>query len=117
MSIREEKHQENNIKANEARYNKSFFVEINGKGCEFDTSIATQTDLLMAFIVCQQTGIYKDWFCNNGEKIDLTTDIIIAISSKFNESSNIYDKWLEYKNRIDNAQSESELNNIEINYY
>ena len=114
--LRQEKFNENTIKANESRYNKTFKINIQNKICEFDTNITTQIDLLTAFAVCSQGEIYKGWICNNGVDIDLTLEDVIQISENFRKLSNVYPQWKEYQYAIKDAKTEEELENIQIEY-
>lgn len=114
--LRDMKHQENNEKAKEARYNQEFSIEIQGQECIFNTSDETQRDLLTAFAVCSTGVTYDDWTTNNGVKLNLTLEDVTLIAAKFKELSNVYSKWNDFKEQIDKAVTVEELENIVIDY-
>ena len=111
-----EKIAENDRKASEARYNKEFTITVQNKICLFDTSEQTQRDLLTAFAVCSTGATYDGWVTNNGVELDLTLEDVALISATFKEKSNVYGKWNEYKQAIDNAETIADVEGININY-
>lgn len=110
------KYAENDFKASEARYNKEFTITVQNKVCVFDTKQTTQADLLTAFAVCSTGATYDGWITNNGVELDLTLEDVALISQVFKEKSNIYGKWNEYKQAIDNAETIADIEEIVINY-
>lgn len=111
-----EKIAENDSKASEARYNKEFTITVQNKICLFDTSEQTQRDLLTAFAECSTGVTYDGWVTNNGVELDLTLEDVALISATFKEKSNVYGKWNEYKQAIDNAETIADVEGININY-
>ena len=111
-----DKYAENDTKASEARYNKEFTITVQNKICLFDTSEQTQRDLLTAFAVCSTGATYDGWVTNNGVELDLTLEDVALISATFKEKSNVYGKWNEYKQAIDNAETIADVEGININY-
>ena len=111
-----EKYQENDLKSDLARYNQEFTITIQDKECIFDTSSKTQKDLLTAFAVCSTGSTYDGWITNNGVELDLTLEDVATISVTFKELSNVYPKWKEFKEQIDNAVTIAELESIVIDY-
>lgn len=111
-----EKYAENDTKASEARYNKEFTITVQNKICLFDTSEQTQRDLLTAFAVCSTGATYDGWVTNNGVELDLTLEDVALISATFKEKSNVYGKWNEYKQAIDNAATIEDVEGIVIDY-
>lgn len=107
---------ENDTKAEQARYGKTFTVAIQEQECLFDTKQQTQTDLLTAFAVTSLGLTYDGWVTNNGISLDLTANDVVAISNAFKVASNIYPEWNVYFEAINNAQTVEELNNIIIDY-
>ena len=89
---------------------------MQNKICLFDTSEQTQRDLLTAFAVCSTGATYDGWVTNNGVELDLTLEDVALISATFKEKSNVYGKWNEYKQAIDNAETIAEVEGININY-
>lgn len=116
QSLKESKYIENDTKANISRYSKEFTLTIQDKECVFDTKEQTQTDLLTAFAVCTAGYTYTGWVCNNGVVVDLTLEDLLQIQATFKELSNVYPKWNEYKDRIDNAKTLREVEDIIIEY-
>lgn len=114
--LKEDKRKENSIKARSCRYNKEFLVKINNKDCLFDTGVETQIDLITAYIVCLQCGIYEKWITNNSIEINLTIDDIVAIAKEFQKNSDIYQLWQHYEKLIDEATTAAELNAIQIDF-
>jgi len=115
--LRDMKHEENDKKADEKRYNQEFTITIQDKECTFDTSSKTQKDLLTAFAVCFSTGrTYDGWVTNNGVELDLTLEDVATIATTFKELSNVYPKWKEFKEQIDKAVTIAELESIVIDY-
>lgn len=110
------KYEENDFKASEARYNKEFTITVQDKVCVFDTKQTTQADLLTAFAVCSTGATYDGWVTNNGVELDLTLEDVALISATFKEKSNVYGKWNEYKQAIDNAETIADVEGININY-
>lgn len=110
------KYEENDTKASEARYNQEFELEIQEKLCIFDTSEQTQRDLLTAFAVCSTGETYDGWVTNNGVVLNLTIEDVALISQVFKEKSNVYGKWNEYKQAIDEAETIEEVQAIIIDY-
>ncbi len=110
------KYKENDQKASSARYGKEFTVTIQEQECVFDTTATTQTDLLTAFAVCMTGATYDGWVTNNGIILNLTLEDVALISQTFKAISNVYGKWNEYKQAIDNAQTFQEVEAIIINY-
>ena len=110
------KYLENDEKADKARYNQEFEIVIQNKNCIFDTSSKTQSDLLTAFAVCSAGSTYDGWITNNGVELNLTLEDVALISNTFKELSNIYPKWNQFKEMIDEAQTIEELENIKIEY-
>lgn len=111
-----EKIAENDSKASEARYNKEFILTVQNKICLFDTSEQTQRDLLTAFAVCSTGATYDGWITNNGVELDLTLEDVALISQTFKAESDVYHKWNEYKQAIDNAATIEQVEGININY-
>lgn len=111
-----DKYAENDFKASEARYNKEFTITVQDKVCVFDTKQTTQADLLTAFAVCSTGATYDGWVANNGIELDLTLEDVALISATFKEKSNVYGKWNEYKQAIDNAETIADVEGININY-
>ena len=111
-----DKYTENDQKASEARYNKEFTITVQNKICLFDTSEQTQRDLLTAFAVCSTGATYDGWVTNNGVELDLTLEDVALISATFKEKSNVYGKWNEYKQAIDNAETIADVEGVNINY-
>lgn len=111
-----DKYAENDFKASEARYNKEFTITVQDKVCVFDTKQTTQADLLTAFAVCSTGSTYDGWITNNGVELDLTLEDVALISATFKEKSNVYGKWNEYKQAIDNAETIADVEGININY-
>ena len=107
---------ENDNKAKDARYNQEFTITIQDKECVFDTSMTTQADLLTAFCVCSTGTTYDNWVTNNGISLNLTLEDVILISNTYKELSNVYDKWNDYKQKIEQAQTIEELNNLNLEY-
>lgn len=114
--VKAEKIAENDRKASEARYNKEFTITVQDKVCVFDTKQTTQADLLTAFAVCSTGATYDGWVTNNGVELDLTLEDVALISATFKEKSNVYGKWNEYKQAIDNAETIADIEEIIINY-
>lgn len=110
------KYEENDRKADEKRYNQEFTLVIQDKECVFDTSAKTQADLLTAFAVCSTGSTYDGWITNNGVELDLTLNDVALIANTFKELSNVYPKWAEFKEQIDNAHTVEELEAIVIDY-
>lgn len=110
------KYAENDFKASEARYNKEFTITVQNKVCVFDTKQTTQADLLTAFAVCSTGATYDGWVTNNGVELDLTLEDVALISQTFKAKSNVYGKWNEYKQAIDNAKTTEEVERIVIDY-
>jgi len=110
------KYEENDKKAEEARYSKEFYVTIQEQECLFDTKAQTQADLLTAFSVCSTGATYDGWITNNNITIDLTLEDVVVISTKFKELSNVYPHWSYYQTLIDNAQTLTEVEAIVIDY-
>ena len=110
------KYEENNTKASLSRYNQEFEIEIQEQLCVFDTSEQTQRDLLTAFAVCSTGETYDGWVTNNGVVLNLTIEDVALISQVFKEKSNVYGKWNEYRQAIDEATTIEEVNAIEIVY-
>lgn len=110
------KYEENDFKASEARYNQEFTLIVQEQECLFDTTEQTQRDLLTAFAVCSTGATYDGWVTNNGVELDLTLEDVALISATFKEKSNVYGKWNEYKQAIDNAETIAEVEEIIINY-
>jgi hypothetical protein len=114
---KESKYEENNNKAEIARYNQEFTVVVQGNECIFDTTEKTQTDLNTATNYCLATGgTYDGWVTNNGIELNLSLEDISLIAQEFKEKANVYIKWNEYKTAIDNASTVKEVNRIKINY-
>jgi len=111
-----DKYAENDFKASEARYGKEFTVTVQNQDCVFDTKQTTQADLLTAFAVCSTGATYDGWVTNNGVELDLTLEDVALISATFKEKSNVYGKWNEYKQAIDNAETIANIEEIVINY-
>lgn len=111
-----DKYAENDFKASEARYNQEFTLTVQDKICLFDTTEQTQRDLLTAFAVCSTGATYDGWVTNNGVELDLTLEDVALISATFKEKSNVYGKWNEYKQAIDNAETIADVEGININY-
>lgn len=111
-----DKYTENDTKASEARYGKEFTLTIQEQECVFDTTQTTQTDLLTAFAVCSTGATYDGWITNNGVELDLTLEDVALVSATFKEKSNVYGKWNEYKQAIDNAETIADVEGININY-
>lgn len=111
-----EKYAENDSKANITRYGQEFTLMIQDKECVFDTKQTTQADLLTAFAVCSTGATYDGWVTNNGVELDLTLEDVALISATFKEKSNIYGKWNEYKQAIDNAETIADVEGLNINY-
>ena len=111
-----DKYSENDTKASEARYNQEFTITIQDKVCVFDTKQTTQADLLTAFAVCSTGATYDGWVTNNGVELDLTLEDVALISTTFKDKSNVYGKWNEYKQAIDNAETIADVEEININY-
>lgn len=111
-----DKYAENDFKASEARYNQEFILTVQDKICLFDTSEQTQRDLLTAFAVCSTGATYDGWITNNGVELDLTLEDVALVSATFKEKSNVYGKWNEYKQAIDNAETIAYVEGININY-
>lgn len=115
-TAKKSKLEESNVKANIARYNKTFTLNIQGQDCEFDTSKDTQADLLTAFSVASTGVTYNNWITNNGINLSLTLEDINVISKKIIELSNVYPIWLDYYNKINACKTIAEVNQIQINY-
>ena len=113
---KQDKYEENDTKASEARYNQEFEVEIQEQLCVFDTKPTTQADLLTAFAVCSTGETYDGWVTNNGVVLDLTIEDVALISQVFKQKSNVYGKWNEFKQAIDEAETIEEVNAIVIDY-
>lgn len=111
-----EKYAENDTKASEARYNKEFTITVQNKVCVFDTKQTTQADLLTAFAVCSTGATYDGWITNNGVELDLTLEDVALISQTFKAESDVYHKWNEYKQAIDNAATIEDVEGIVIDY-
>ena len=117
QKAKEAKYEENNSKADIARYNQEFTVVVQGKECTFDTTEKTQTDLNTATNYCLATGeTYDGWVTNNGVELSLSLEDISLIAQEFKEKANVYIKWNEYKTAIDNASTVKEVDRIKINY-
>lgn len=114
---KEDKYNENNYKASEFRCSQTFTLIIQNQECLFDTSGQTQLDLNTATNYCIATGgTYDGWVTNNGVELNLTLEDIALIGSEFKAKANVYDKWNEYKQDIDNATTVEEVEAIEIVY-
>lgn len=114
---KEAKHIENNEKASEARYNQEFTIKIQEQDCVFDTTAQTQLDLNTATNYCIATsGTYDGWITNNGVELNLSLEDVALIGATFKAKANVYDKWNEYKQAIDEAETLEEVEAIEINY-
>lgn len=111
-----EKYAENDTKASQSRYSKEFTITIQEQECVFDTKATTQADLLTAFAVCSTGATYDGWVTNNGVELDLTLEDVALISQTFKVESNVYGKWNEYKQAIDNAETIEDIERIEIDY-
>lgn len=111
-----DKYAENDFKASEARYSKEFTITVQNKVCVFDTKQTTQADLLTAFAVCSTGATYDGWVTNNGVELDLTLEDVALISATFKGKSNVYGKWNEYKQAIDDAKTVAEIEAIVIDY-
>lgn len=117
QATKEAKLNENDTKADEARYNKTFSLELQDMICEFDTTQKTQSDLITAFVTCSSTqGCYEGWVCNNGVVIDLSLEDVVLVSNIFRELTNVYPLWNHYRNLILGCTTVEELNNINIDY-
>ena len=89
---------------------------MQNKVCVFDTKQTTQADLLTAFAVCSTGATYDGWVTNNGVELDLTLEDVALLSTTFKDKSNVYGKWNEYKQAIDNAETIADVEEININY-
>lgn len=114
--LKVEKSAENDQKASEARYGKEFTITIQEQECVFDTKASTQADLLTAFAVCSTGATYDGWVTNNGIELDLTLEDVALISQTFKAESDVYHKWNEYKQAIDNAATIEQVEGIVIDY-
>lgn len=111
------KTEENKRKLQEKRYGQTFSVVLQGQECVFDTSEETQRDLQTAALVTATGITYDDWATNNGITLDLTNqDIQTVFASFYSLVSPLYQTDLEYKARIENAQTVKEVESIEIVY-
>lgn len=114
---KQDKYDENDFKASVFRYNQTFTLTVQGQECVFDTKESTQSDLNTATNYCLATqGTYDGWITNNGIELNLTLEDIALIGSVFKEKANVYDKWNEYKQAIDEAETLEEVKAIKIVY-
>ena len=114
---KQEKTFENNQKADEARYNQEFTLTIQEQECVFDTSEKTQSDLNTAANFCMATGdTYDGWVTNNGVELDLSLNDVATIAQEFKAKANVYTKWNEYRQAIEDAETIEELEAIVIDY-
>ena len=111
-----QKRQENEQKADEARYNQEFVVTLQNKECIFDTTDKTQKDLLTAFAICSTGETYDGWVTNNNITIDLTMDDLMVIYPEFKQRSNVYEKWSYFETQISNARTIADIEAIIIDY-
>lgn len=117
IQAKENKISENELKADNYRYNQEFIVTIQDKECLFDTKEKTQNDLNTATNFCLATGgTYDGWITNNGIELNLTLEDISIIGRKFKEKADVYSLWKEYQQAIEKATTIEELNNINIKY-
>lgn len=109
--------EENKRKLQEKRYGQTFSVIIQEQECLFDTSEETQRDLQTAALVAATGITYDGWATNNGITLNLTyQDIQIVFSLFYQLVAPLYQKDLEYKELIENAQTVNEVECIEIIY-
>lgn len=104
-------------KGEEYRYNQTFTLTIQNQECLFDTSSTTQSDLQTAVLeFLNGAETYNGWVTNNGIILNLTLVDVQSISAMFKELSNIYPKWLLYKEQVEKATTVDEVNAIVVDY-
>lgn len=115
--VKNRKHAENVSKCSEKRYGMTFFITLQGKNCEFDTTSQTQSDLQAAGLVTATGVTYPNWVCNNGVVIDLTNeDVQLVFVQFFGAISPLYTIQLNYTNRINACTTVEEVRAIVIDY-
>ena len=106
---------QNNLK--KKRYGQTFTVIIQDQECVFDTSEETQRDLQTAALVTSSGLTYDGWVTNNDITLNLTNQDVQTVFSAFYQLvSPLYQKDLEYKTSIENAQTIKDLENITLIY-
>ena len=115
---KEEKRKEINEKCDYARENRSFYIELHGQKCEFDTNHTTQSDLQAAALVTSTGATYPNWVTNNWVVLELTAADIQAIFEKFfSYVSPLYSKQMAYTVALEEATTIEEVKAIEVDYY
>lgn len=116
LKLKEQKNAENQRKLDIARNSHIFFVNLQGKNCEFDTKDKTQNDLNSASLAIG-LGLPWAWTTNNRITLNLTAEDIQTITVAYMTAVNAdIEKWTEYDEAIEQVETIEQIKSVVIDY-
>lgn len=115
LELKKEKHTENTTKAKQAVENGHVLF----KNAEFETNAQTVGDLTATMLLMQAGGVETySWLSKDDKVVELTLEDFGTLGGLIAEYKNTIwqEKYINFKTRIEQADTLSELEEIEIEY-
>ena len=113
--IKNDKQKENTALAKNAVEN----GYVDFKGAQFETNAQTVGDLTASMLLVQQAGLESySWLTKDDKVVELTLEDFGTLGSLIAQyKAGVWnEKYLNFKEQIENAETIEEVNNIELNY-
>lgn len=113
--IKEQKQKENTALAKNAVEN----GYVDFKGAQFETNAQTVGDLTASMLLVQQAGLESySWLTKDDKVVELTLEDFGTLGGLIAQyKAGVWnEKYLNFKEQIENAETIEEVNNIELNY-
>ena len=113
LELKKEKHTENTTKAKQAVENGHVLF----KNAEFETNAQTVGDLTATMLLMQASETYS-WLSKDDQVVELTSEDFGTLGGLIAEYKNTIwqEKYINFKTRIEQADTLAELEEIEIEY-
>ena len=113
--IKNDKQKENTTLAKNAVEN----GYVDFKGAQFETNAQTVGDLTASMLLVQQAGLESySWLTKDDKVVELTLEDFGTLGSLIAQYKAVVwnEKYLNFKEQIENAKTIEEINNIELDY-
>ena len=92
---------------------------VDFKGAQFETNAQTVGDLTASMLLVQQAGLESySWLTKDDKVVELTLEDFGELGGLIAQykAGGWNEKYLNFKEQIENAETIEEVNNIELNY-